>query len=141
MTNRGKDQRLDHIMSGTRSDYEFQIFDFNYTLEKPDPRFPVNKYNEENTETICFLRKKGNAFPHFYMLEKSLIESDVDFLPKNGEMKDIEFVLNEEEKLLVKTNNEEEIKEFFSAHRIESIKEKYSQEYIYEVKGEYFLVA
>lgn len=141
MMNRGKAQRLDHIMSGIKNDYEFQIFDFNYTLEKPDPRFPVNKYNEELCETICFLKKKTNALPHFYMLEKSLLESDVDFLPHNNELKDIEFTLNNEEKLIVKTYNEGEIKQFFSDHRIESIKEKYTREYIYEVKGEYVLVA
>ena len=148
MMMRGKSQSLDHIMSGTRGDYEFQIFDFYYTLEKPDPRFPLNTYNEEIGETICFIRKKGKSFPHFYMLEKDFLDSDVDFLPKIEGIKDIEYPLEDEfATLVVKSVNEEEMRTFFNSQKIDSLNNCFKDipasdfGYIYEGKGDCFLAA
>ena len=149
---RGKDQRIENIMSGTRGDYDFQIFDFYYYMESPSPRNPLHKYDKEYGETICFLRKKSEKnFPHFYMLQNTLINEekgkakynlfikDVYFLPKIEGIKDIEFPLEEELSLIVRTNNEEEIKAFYTKQRIDSIKSFFDQTggfiYIYEGKA------
>ena len=140
---RGKDQCLDHIISGTRGDYEFQIFDFCYTLEKPDPKFPKTTYNEEFTETICCLKKKGKALPNFYMLTQSLIQTDVGFIPKVKEYIDVDLlrINDDKETVVVKTRNEDEILDFFDLPKTEAIKPIMKEEYIYEGKGEYLLVA
>ncbi len=140
---RGKDQYLDHIVSGTRGDFEFQIFDFCYTLEKPDPKFPKTTYNEEFTESICCLKKKGKALPHFYMLTESLMHSDVDFIPKVKEFNDVELlkINDDNETVIVKTRNEDEILDFFDLPKTDAIKTIMKEEYVYEGKGEYLLVA
>ncbi len=140
---RGKDQCLDHIISGTRGDYEFQIFDFCYTLEKPNPRFPTTTFNEEFTETICCLKKKGKALPHFYMLTDSLIQTNVGFIPQVKEYIDVDLVKinNDTETMVVKTRNEDEILNFFDLPKTEAIKTKVDGKYIYEGKGEYLLVS
>ena len=140
---RGKDQGLDHIISGTRGDYEFQIFDFNYTLEKPDPKFPKTTYNEEFTESICCLKKKGKALPHFYMLTDSLIQTNVGFIPQVKEYIDVDLVKinNDTETMVVKTRNEDEILDFFDLPKTDALQPILKEEYIYEGKGEYLLVA
>ena len=140
---RGKNQYLEHIISGTRGDYEFQIFDFCYTLEKPDPKFPKTTYNEGFTESICYLKKKGKALPHFYMLTQSLIQSDVDFVPKVKEYSDVDLlkINDDKETVIVKTRNEDEILDFFDLPRTDAIQPIMKEEYIYEGKGEYLLVA
>ena len=140
---RGKDQYLDHIISGTREDYEFQIFDFCYTLEKKDPKYPTTTYNEEFTETICCLKKKGKTLPHFYMLTNSLIRTDVGFIPKVKEYTDVDLVKinNDRETVVVKTRNEDEILDFFDLPKTEALKTKMRDNFIYEGKGEYLLVA
>ncbi len=140
---RGKNQYLDHIISGTRGDYEFQIFDFCFTLEKPSPKFPTTTYNEGFTETICCLKKKGKALPHFYMLTKGIMESDVDFIPKVKEYIDIDLtrINNDTETVIVKTRNEDEILNFFDLPKTDAINTTMKEQYIYEGKGEYLLVA
>lgn len=140
---RGKDQCLDHIISGTRGDFEFQIFDFSYTLEKPSPKFPTTTYNEEMTESICCLKKKGKSLPHFYMLANSLLYSDVGFIPKVPDFKDVDLVKinNDQETVVVKTRNEDEILNYFDLPRTEALKTCLRENFIYEGKGEYLLVA
>lgn len=150
----GKDQRLDHIMSGKKGEYEFQIFDFYYTLEKLSQRNPLVTYNEEIGETICFIRKKGGKnFAHLYMLEKGVLGSDVDFLPKVEGIKNFEYPLVDEgyteefATLVVKSINENEIKSFFNSQRISSLTNCFADispdefNYIYEAKNDSMLVA
>lgn len=153
---RGKNQSIENIMSGTKGDYEFQIFDFHYYLERHSPRSPINTYNKEFVETLCFLRKKGEkAFPHFYMLQNTLLNEekekakynlyikDVYFLPKIEGIKEIEFPLEEGLTLVVRSSNEEEMKEFYTNQRIDSIKRFFDETggfiYIYEGKGDCLL--
>ena len=140
---RGKDQSCDHIMSGTSRDYDYQIFDFCYTLEKPDPKYPMTTYNEGFSETICFLTKKGKPFPHFYMLAKSILQSDVDFLPKVKDFKEVELLTinDEQETVLVKTRDEDAVLDFFDLPRTDALKTSFKEEYIYEGKGECLLVS
>lgn len=156
MLTRGKKQRIENIMSGTKNGYEFHIFDFYYYLERRNPRHPLTTYDKEFSETLCFIRKKGEkGFPHFYMLENILIDEvkndlkydlyvkDVYFLPKVEGINDIEFPLDEDLKLVVRTTNEEEIKAFFSNQRIESVKSVFDETggfiYIYEGKSDCLL--
>lgn len=148
MTTRGQNQSYDHIMSGTRGDYEFQILDFYYTVEKRNPRHGLTTYNEEVIETFCFLKKKGKALPHFYMVEKGMLESDVDFLPKIEGIKNIDFPLEDEFATLnVRSVNEDEIKKYFNKQRLDSLnncfKDVPASDYdlIYEAKGDCLLVA
>lgn len=142
---RGKDQRLDHIMSGSRGDYEFQIFDFYYYLKKRGPR--LNTYDKEFGETICFLRKKGGkAFPHFYMFQNVMLDDNIDdLLPKVEGIKDIEFPLEEDTKLIVKSVNEDEMRTFFTKQRVDSVSKFFDETggfiYVYEGKGDCLLVA
>ena len=140
---RGKNQYLAHIISGTRGDYEFQIFDFNYTLEKPHPKIFKATYDEGFTESICCLKKKGKNLPHFYMLTQSLIQSDVGFIPKVKEYIDVDLlrINNDKETVVVKTRNEEEILDFFDLPKTDALQTVIEDKYIYEGKGEYLLVA
>ncbi len=147
MTSRGEGQCYDHIMSGTRGDYEFQIFDFCYTVEKRNPRNPLLTYNEVLTETICFIRKKGKSLPHLYMVEKGMLESDVDFLPKVEGIKSFDFPFEDDFATLnVRSINEDEVKEYFNKQRLDSLcncfKDVPASDYdlIYECKGDCLLV-
>ena len=148
MTARGQNQSYDHIMSGTRGDYEFQIIDFYYTVEKRNPRYSFTTYNEGVTETICFLKKQGKDLPHFYMVEKGMLESDVDFLPKIEGIKNFEFPLEDEFATLnVRSVNEDEIKTYFNKQRLDSLNNCFKDvplcdyNLIYEAKGDCLLVA
>lgn len=143
ITSRGKDRLYDHIMYGSRNDYEFQLIDFSYTLEKPDPKFPLTTYNEVFNESLCVLHKKGKRLPHFYMLTKSLIQSDVGFVPKVKEYSDVDLlkINDDNETVIVKTRNEDEILDFFDLPRTDAIQPIMKEEFIYEGKGEYLLVS
>ena len=155
---RGNQRKIENIMSGTRVDYEFQIFDFYYYLTRRSPRHPLYTYEKEFGETLCFIRKKGGkTFPHFYMLENILIDEirknlkydlyvkEVYFLPKVEGIKEIEFPLDEDLKLLVRSVNEEEMRSFFTSQRIDSIDRFFDETggfiYIYEGKNDSLLAS
>ena len=140
---RGKKQYLDHIISGTRGDFEFQIFDFCYSIEKPNPKFPKTTYDEDFSESICCLKKKGKNLPHFYMLTQSLIQTDVGYIPKVKEYINVDLlrINDDKETVVVKTRNEDEILDFFDLPKTDALQTLIKDKYIYEGKGEYLLVA
>ncbi len=145
ITSRGKNQCYYHIMHGTRNDYDFQLIDFYYSIEKTSSKPPFNKYDETFNETLCVIHKKEINFPHFYMLVKGFLNSDVNFLPTIKDYEDIDLIevktIDGEDMVLVRTRNEDETLQFFDTSKCEAVQKNIKEDLVYEGNGEYLIVS
>ena len=166
IVNLGATRTISSVMSGTRNNIKFYIFEVTSEQLKESHGSGGKKQNACLGHTVCLMINTNTRFPSFYLRDSS------DNLPKTFQFLGMELkapdiynlgidVLNPDKKyekkggknieltdypdfcsnFILKGCNEEEVYQYFTPEIINTLMDKHEPGYQYEAKGHCFMVS